>query len=253
MRTMFVTVALMTWLLTVVMGLPAHAISTEVVNPLVVSSVPVDRSVGTGVLEAIISNIAPVSRETRVRRDIAQATFCLPQNVLGTLLYGLLQITGHVVDTAGLNEVKIVVTTAPFGASSGKYIFVHTSLLTEYAIRHEVGHTLQGYIHGPFYLLFEGLVSFVQAAISLISPTFADGYFDRWPENEATELGGIREPGSTIVFCEATRVSLLIINGCSWNRGILGHVLFLRPPASYSTADLDLDRLSQLRDMRFDR
>jgi hypothetical protein len=44
-------------------------------------------------------------------------------------------------------------------------------------------------MHGPFYLPFEGLVSFVQATISLISPSFARRYFDRWPENEANELG----------------------------------------------------------------
>jgi len=50
---------------------------------------------------------------------------------------------------------------------------------------------MQGYKRGPFYLPFEGLVSFVQATISLFSPSFAEGYFDRWPENEANELGGV--------------------------------------------------------------
>ena len=191
MRTMLVTVAFIPWLMAVVVGLPAHAASTELVNPTAVDSVPLETAVEAQDLATIISNIAPVSQETIVRRSIAQATFCLPQNVLGTLLYGLLQLTGSVVNTADMNEIRIVVTTAPFGASLGKYIFIHTSLQTENAIRHEYGHTLQGYKHGPFYLLFEGLVSFVQAALSIISPSFADAYFDRWPENEANELGGI--------------------------------------------------------------
>jgi hypothetical protein len=35
---------------------------------------------------------------------------------------------------------------------------------------------------GPFYLLFEGTVSFAQAAVS---PAFRTGYFNRWPEDEA--------------------------------------------------------------------
>ena len=126
-----------------------------------------------------------------MRRNVAQATFCLPQNILGTLYYGLLQLTGNVVNTAELNEVKIIVTRTPFGASLGKYVFLGKSLLTENTARHEYGHTLQGYKHGPFYLLFEGLVSFVQAAFSMISPSFADDYFDRWPENEADELGDV--------------------------------------------------------------
>jgi hypothetical protein len=90
-----------------------------------------------------------------------------------------------------MNEMKIIVTRTPFGASLGRYIFVSTSLQTENTVRHEYGHTMQGYKHGPFYLPFEGLVSFVQAAISLISPSFASRYFDRWPENEANELSGV--------------------------------------------------------------
>jgi len=140
-------------------------------------------------LATIISNIAPVSQETRVRRNVAQASFCLPQNILGTLYYGLLQLTGSVVGTADMNEVKIIVTRTPFGVSLGRYIFISTALQTENTVRHEYGHTMQGYMHGPFYLPFEGLVSFAQATISLISPSFARRYFDRWPENEANELG----------------------------------------------------------------
>jgi len=142
-------------------------------------------------LAAMVSNIAPVSQETRVRRSIAHASFCLPQNMLGTLYYGLLQLTGNVVGTADMNEMKIIVTRTPFGVSLGRYIFISTALQTENTVRHEYGHTMQGYKHGPFYLPVEGLVSFVQAAISLISPSFANRYFDRWPENEANELSGV--------------------------------------------------------------
>ena len=130
-----------------------------------------------------------------MRRSIAQATFCLPQNILGTLCYGLLQLTGNVVNTADMNEMRIIATRLPIGLSLGRYIFLGKSVLTENAVRHEYGHTMQGYKHGPFYLLLEGLVSFVQAAFSLISPSFAESYFDRWPEDEANLLGGVTRIG----------------------------------------------------------
>jgi len=194
MSTILVAAAMIPCLVALVAGsptLPAHAVSTEAVKPSVVVSVPLDTSVERQDLATIISSIAPISQELRVRRNIAQATFCLPQNILGTLYYGLLQLTGNVVNTAELNEVKIIVTRTPFGASLGKYVFLGKSLLTENTVRHEYGHTMQGYKHGPFFLLFEGLVSFVQAAVSLVSPSFAAGYFDRWPENEANELAGM--------------------------------------------------------------
>jgi hypothetical protein len=181
-------------------SLPVHADPAEPLNPPVAGSAyqgtsEVPSSAGmTGQgqdLAAIVESIEPISQATRVRRNIAHATFCLPQNVLGTLYYGLLRLTGNVVGTAEMNETKIIVTSTPFGASLGKYIFVHTTMQTENTVRHEYGHTLQGYKHGPFYLLFEGLTSFVQAAISLVFPSFAEGYFDRWPENEANTLGGV--------------------------------------------------------------
>lgn len=174
---------------------PVHAATTETVNPLVSDSSPVDASGKELELAAIISSITAISQETRLRRNIAQATFCLPQNILGIACYALLQLTGAVVDVVEMNEVKIVVTSAPFGVSLGKVIILHSSLVSEYAVRHEYGHTMQGYKQGPFYLLFEGLISFVQAGFSLISPSFAAGYYDRWPENEANELGGVTRSG----------------------------------------------------------
>ena len=181
-------------------SLPVHADPTESLNPPVAGSAYQDTSedpyaAGTAEegqdLAAIVDNIEPIPRDTRVSRNIAHATFCLPQNILGTLYYGLLQLTGNVVDSVDMNEAKIIVTSAPFVVSLGKYIFIHKTMQTENTVRHEYGHTMQGYRHGPFYLLFEGLASFVQVTISLFSPSFAEGYYDRWPENEANELGGV--------------------------------------------------------------
>lgn len=181
-------------------SLPVHAEPTKSLNPPVADSAHQDTSEvpsTAGIAEqgpdlaTIIDSIEPISQATRVCRSIAHATFCLPQNVLGTLFYGLLQLTGNVVVTADMNETKIIVTSVPIGVSLGRYIFIHETMQTENTVRHEYGHTIQGYRHGPFYLLFEGLGSLVQATISLFSPSFAEGYFDRWPENEANELGGV--------------------------------------------------------------
>jgi len=176
-------------------SLPVYAASTESGNSNALASVPLDSTEELRDLATIISHIAPISQETKVRRSIAQATFCLPQNILGTLLHGLLQLTGSVVETADMNEIKIVVTKARVGVSLGRYILLHESLLTENIVRHEYGHTMQGYKHGPFFLLFEGLVSFVQATFSMLSPSFAAGYYKRWPEDEANELGGVTRSG----------------------------------------------------------
>lgn len=142
-------------------------------------------------LGEIVEAMPAISHETQIRRRMAHMTFCLPQNVLGILFYALLEITGNVLGNCQMNEAEIVVCGLPVGASLGRYLFLPASCLTEQAVRHEYGHTLQGYRHGPFYLLLEGTASFVQAAVSMISPTYAAGYFDRWPENEANELGGI--------------------------------------------------------------
>jgi hypothetical protein len=163
---------------------PSDQEASEVQRAAIAAGEPQD-------LASIARNIPRIAQETRVRRDIAQATFCLPQNVLGILYYALLQLTGSVVGTADVNEMRIIVTRTPFGASLGRFIFVDVAILTESVVRHEYGHTMQGYRHGPFFLLADGLVSFVQASISLFSRPFGDAYFDRWPENEANVLGGV--------------------------------------------------------------
>ena len=112
--------------------------------------------------------------------------------MLGILYYGLLQATGGVLGVREMNEMTIVVTRTPAGASLGRYVFVSVPLLSERTVQREYGHAMQGYRHGPFYLLLEGLTSFAQAAVSIVSPSFAQGYFDRWPEDEADELGGVQ-------------------------------------------------------------
>ena len=55
---------------------------------------------------------------------------------------------------AAMNEeMTIVITRLPIGASLGKTMILHISLQTENAIRHKYGHTMQGYKRGPFFLL----------------------------------------------------------------------------------------------------
>jgi hypothetical protein len=143
-------------------------------------------------LSGIVGTIPAISDETQLRRSLAQATFCLPQNVLGILYYAFVQVAGGILGVQEMNEMTVIVTRFPFGVSLGRYIFVPVPLLSEKTVQHEYGHAMQGYKHGPFYLLFEGATSFVQATAATIFPSLADGYYERWPENEASELGGVR-------------------------------------------------------------
>jgi len=143
-------------------------------------------------LAEIVERIPPISEAARLRRRLAHATFCLPQNAIGILYYALNQLIGSVLCTQEMNEMTVVVTRFPFGASLGRYIFVSVPLLSERTVRHEYGHTMQGYVHGPFYLLLEGVTSFVRATAATLFPSLAKTYYERWPENEANELGGVR-------------------------------------------------------------
>ena len=161
------------------------------VNPHAVSQ-PVSQDPIAETLAEIVGKIPSIPEETRLRRSLAHATFCLPQDVLGILYYAFNQLIGSVLRTQEMNEMTIVVTRLPFGASLGRYIFVSVPLLSEKTVRHEYGHTMQGYKHGPFYLLLEGTASFVQVVASVVFPSLAPGYYDRWPENEANQLGGVR-------------------------------------------------------------
>jgi len=143
-------------------------------------------------LDGIIDAIEPISETSRFRRRLAHATFCLPQNLLGIAYYAFAEAIGSVLTTAEINEVTVVATRLPFGASLGRYLFIPDVLLSERTVRHEYGHTMQGYRHGPFYLLLEGVVSFVRSTASIFFPAIAETYFDRWPESEADELGAVR-------------------------------------------------------------
>ena len=155
------------------------------------------------ILADIVGKIPPISEETQLRRSLAHTTFCLPQNVLGILYYAFVQGIGSVLCTQEMNEMTVVVTRVPFGASLGRYIFVPVPLLSERTVRHEYGHAMQGYKHGPFYLFLEGVTSFVQVTAATIFPALADGYYDRWPENEADELGGVRSARPPDAYCSA--------------------------------------------------
>jgi hypothetical protein len=175
-------------------ALPAASqpsVAEEQVAPQTVSEA-VTREEAAETLADIVGSIEPISEGTRVRRSLAQATFCLPQNVLGILYYAFNQMVGSVLCTHEMNEMTVVVTRLPFGTSLGRYIFVAAPFLSERFVRHEYGHTMQGYVHGPFYLLLEGTASFIQLVAAIFVPSLASGYYDRWPESEADELGGVR-------------------------------------------------------------
>ncbi len=83
-----------------------------------------------------------------------------------------------------------------FGLSLGNYIFLSENKSQE-NVKHEYGHSRQSEKWGPLYLLAIGIPSVTMNIISRMfrGSRFAKNYYNRWPENEADELGGVsRKP-----------------------------------------------------------
>ncbi len=112
-------------------------------------------------------------------------TWCLPQTFLGYLIR--LFLKKRIKGIRPFRSVKVIYTDLDFGASLGKYIFLKAS--SDKLLFHEYGHTIQGFIFGPLYLILVGLPSIFWNLIARISPKIRSTYYERYPENWATVLG----------------------------------------------------------------
>lgn len=85
-----------------------------------------------------------------------------------------------------------------FAVSLGEHIFIHKDWLTsKNIIPHEYGHTIQSYMFGPLYLIVIGIPSIVQNILSSYfhkrgNSTMLLNYYNRFPENWADTLGGVK-------------------------------------------------------------
>ena len=115
--------------------------------------------------------------------------WCLPQNLLGLLVYLITKIQGC--PTERYNEVFVTRWKISGGISLGQFVFVSPNA-GETTIKHEHGHYIQGLYLGWLYLIIIGLPSICWAA-------FGDNYrkkhnmsyYDFFTERSADKLGGV--------------------------------------------------------------
>ena len=120
-------------------------------------------------------------------------TWCLPQSLLGFFYY--LHFRKRILGKKNYNGISVycIDTKAFGGISLGKFIFLSRKKdLEKRLIKHEYGHTIQGYIFGPLYILVIAIPSAVQFLISKYNKRFKKSYFKRFPENWANKLAGVK-------------------------------------------------------------
>jgi hypothetical protein len=136
--------------------------------------------------------------------DIFLWSWCLPQTLLGHLMYkkymkkGLaLSIQKHKLGTVLIRETKL-----GGGRSLGKYIFTYDysgskssaawkTAAQERMDRHEYGHAIQSYMLGPLYLFIVGIPSITMNMLTKAKILKRKNYYKRWPETWADKLGGV--------------------------------------------------------------
>lgn len=86
-----------------------------------------------------------------------------------------------------------------FGVALGEQIVISWMIysIIPGVVRHEYGHVQQSRILGPLYLPTVALASIAMNIISRVSLAcgrygFASHYYNRWPENWADRLGGVK-------------------------------------------------------------
>lgn len=129
----------------------------------------------------------------KVFLEIINWTWCLPQNIVG--FFVKLFLKGYKVGT--YKNANLYVCNLRGGAISlGKYLlFSQKEFSNIQTIKHEYGHFLQSLMLGWVYLLVVGFPSFLWANLKYFDKYRCKkkiSYFDRYPENWADKLGGVK-------------------------------------------------------------
>jgi len=127
-------------------------------------------------------------------RYIILWTWCLPQSLFGLLFASCLKIRGNILCVKNHKKIRIITIRDNRlfgGVSLGAFIFLTKRTEDELSLMHEYGHTIQGYILGPLYLLVVGIPSVGFLWVSKWKPGFGQKYYRRFPENWADKLSGI--------------------------------------------------------------
>jgi len=137
--------------------------------------------------------------------DIFLWSWCLPQTLMGHLMYKKYIKKGLVLSTKKhkLGTILIRETKLGGGRSLGKYIFTYDytnskaskqwkEAAQERMDRHEYGHAIQSYILGPLYLFVVGLPSITMNMMTKAGILKRETYYKRWPETWADKLGKVK-------------------------------------------------------------
>ena len=121
-------------------------------------------------------------------KQIINWTWCLPQNLVGTILF--LFVRKEQIDK--YNDALVIRWRYKSGVSLGRFIFVSKNA-NETTIKHEYGHTLQSYRLSWLYLIIVGLPSIIWAGLfGKYRKKHNISYYSIFPENWADKLGGVK-------------------------------------------------------------
>lgn len=138
-------------------------------------------------------------------------TWCLPQSLLGALVYGFVKLVDRDIEEFRYKTGAWIVRTEKLGAgvSLGYFIFSYDyedaqeskglpysqwhKDAQERMDRHEWGHTLQGFLLGPLYLFVIGIPSFVWASFyKKYRKENNVSYYSFYPEKWADKWGKVK-------------------------------------------------------------
>jgi len=81
----------------------------------------------------------------------------------------------------------------PGGISLSYIVFLNSSYIDRPdVIKHEYGHSRQSLMLGWFYLIVVGIPSILRSAIWNIKKLAGEDYYNKFPENWANRLGGLK-------------------------------------------------------------
>lgn len=122
----------------------------------------------------------------------------VPQNLFALFMIGIINIFGGIDyfgEVIGQTILPIIVIYIKKDSlkflssfSAGHFIFINVHKNKNSFIKHEVGHTLQSRMLGPFYLLVVGIPSVILNIVSRFNKKVNNTYYERYPEKWANRL-----------------------------------------------------------------
>jgi hypothetical protein len=130
----------------------------------------------------------------KLMKKLFFSLWCFPQELIGSILCELL-----ICDFMCEYKQAVIYETDYFwarGVSCGRIIIVKSGCSQDRTlIKHEYGHTIQSFYLGWLYLFIVGIPSSLNVIACRIFPKLRSGYYNRFPENWADRLGGVKKRG----------------------------------------------------------